>query len=907
MNTLRTYLPNRATLHRVRNSIRTRYALATGFFLLLILAVFYIGGRIVLVHLVKDAEQQVREIGTDINRIALRSADHIRRHVEELSSEDFGRPLTSFLGVHKAVNVACALRLDADGQFLAGVTAGTNAPLPLTAADVAGYTRHLAEWAASLARREVGTGGRGEHLAAGILHMRDHSCYCAITRGRDGTFLVLGTPFSSRAFTDQVNAAFAGMEMRVTNRTAPVAAVPMAITARAAKKNAGGGDGKGRSVLIPLVSEALNFYSGGFWKLGENPFEAVYTIRDIAGNPVSMIAVSLPKTFSNAAGLAIGRLTFFVTMIGIVLVLPVFWFQSHLLLNPLSRMTECVQRARELCGQADCPRLDWKGSDEFAELAFSVNALLETITNRTLAIAEVESRQKALINGLPDGLLVFDREHRLVSVIKQLDGVDAMPGLTETSPIDVTLYGRDGVEAFGKAVDAVLAHGRPQTLVLEAGTRPHTRWFDVRISPMAKLFVLAIVRDITESVIDRNRRRAAETRLQHVHKQESLSLLAGSIAHDVNNVLSSILNTVEIAAHKCTSATAQEVLATVREAVHRGSLMGQELMTYAGEMKINLRQVDFAKFMRDTRPVLNGVVGPNVSIRYDLPDDLPPVDADADQLWKVFFNLVKNASEAQDGVGEIRVRARRYEMTDDLAVYFFSSKPLPAGPGVLVTVSDDGPGIPKGMMRRVFDPYVSTKASGRGFGLATVNTIIDAHHGGVRVESQPDRGTTFGVFLPASRLVIVRPAPQVRMVGEPVPFEGERAARPKPAKAEKPHGPTVREILLVDDDAAILKTTAILLQTLGFTVHTARGQADALTTVHRRAGHLTCILLDAHLGATDSVRLLATCRAAAPGVRIVVTSGSTEETARELFAEQPFDAFLAKPYSLADLQETLHA
>ncbi len=906
MNTLRRHLlPDRGTLHRVRNSIRTRYALATGFFLLLILAVFYIGGRIVLVHLVKDAEQQVREIGTDINRIALRNADHIRRHVEELPAEDLGRPLASFLGTHKAVNVACALRLDTDGQFLAGVTAGTNAPLPLTAADVAGYTRHLAEWAVSLARRESGTGGRGEHLAAGILHMRDHSCYCAITRGRDGTFLVLGTPFSSHAFTDQVNATFAGMEMRVTNRKVPVAAVPVTFAPRKGAKATA--PSKQRSVLIPLVSEALNFYSGGFWKLGENPFEAVYTIRDIAGNPVSMIAVSLPKTFSNAAGLAIGRLTFFVTMIGIVLVLPVFWFQSHLLLNPLSRMTECVQRARELCGQADCPRLDWKGSDEFAELAFSVNALLETITNRTLAIAEVENRQKALINGLPDGLLVFDREHRLVSVIKQLDGADAMPGLTESSPIDVTLYGRDGVEALGKAIDAVLAHGKPQSLVLEAGTRPHTRWFDVRVALTGKLFVLAIARDITESVIDRNRRRAAETRLQHVHKQESLSLLAGSIAHDINNVLSSILNTVEIAAHKSSSPTAPEALATVREAVHRGSLMGQELMTYAGEMKIDLRQVDFAKLMRDARPVLNGVVGPNVTLRYDLPDNLPPVDADADQIWKVFFNLVKNASEAQDGVGEIRVRARRYEMTDDLAVYFFSSKPLPAGPGVLVTVSDDGPGIPKSMMRRVFDPYVSTKASGRGFGLATVNTIIDAHHGGIRVESQPDRGTTFGVFLPASRLVIVRPAPQVRMVGEPVPFEGERVVRPRPAKAEKPRGPTVREILLVDDDAAILKTTAILLQTLGFTVHTARGQADALTTVHRRAGHLSCILLDAHLGATDSVRLLATCRAAAPGVRIVVTSGSTEETARALFAEQPFDAFLAKPYSLADLQETLNA
>ena len=873
----------------MRHSLRTRYSLATGFFLLLILAAFYVGGRIVLVHLVKDAEQQVREIGTDINRIAIRNAEKIRSYVEGLKPEARAGDLDGFLGDHSDVSVSLAMRLSAEGVFEDGRLSSEGKVDSLSLGDMAGYANHFLTWARARRTDLDDASAPIGFISAGIIHVRGVSVYCALTPCPDGRFLVLGTTFSSEAFTAQVNATFAGMEMKVTNRKTPIHAIPLAMKGAAPRK--GSDLPKPQHFgIVPFVSEALDFYSGGFWKLGENPFEAVYTIRDIAGNPISMIAVSLPKTFSNAAGIAIGRLTLFISLVGIVLVLPIFWFQSRMLLNPLTRMTECVRRAREHCGKADCPRLDWKGDDEFAELAFSVNALLETITNRTLAIVQVENRQKALINGLPDGLMVFDRSHLLVSIIKQPDDIPSVPGFAERSPIDVTVFGRDGVEAFGKAIDAALATEKPQSLILEGGARPRTRWFDVRLSLMDKLFVLAIVRDITETVLDRNRRRAAETRLQHVHKQESLSLLAGSIAHDVNNILASILNTVEITFMDSDDPDVLEMLTTVREAVHRGSVMSKELMTYAGETKISLKRSDPSQLVRDAQRLAEGVVGENVTVHYDLPEGLPAVDADSDQIWKVFFNLIKNASEAMDGVGEIRVSARRFEMTEDLAVFFFSSKPLPPGPGVLITIADNGPGIPKDMLRRIFDPYVSTKSSGRGFGLATVNTIVDAHHGGIRVESQLGKGTAFGVFLPVSKIAVVKAIPP-------------RENAPAPIKPE--NVPTSREILLVDDDPAILKTTGILLQALKCTVHAANGQADALEVFHRRAQQLSCVILDAHLGATDPVRLLAMFRASAPNVPIIVTSGSAVETVQEIFASQPYDAFLAKPFTLADLKKAI--
>ena len=93
-----------------------------------------------------------------------------------------------------------------------------------------------------------------------------------------------------------------------------------------------------------MLSEALNFYSGGFWDIGGNPFEALFAIRDISGNAITMIAVSLPKTFANVTRSALGRLTFFIAMAGIVLVIPIFWFQSYVLLNPLTKMTEEIRK-----------------------------------------------------------------------------------------------------------------------------------------------------------------------------------------------------------------------------------------------------------------------------------------------------------------------------------------------------------------------------------------------------------------------------------------------------------------------------------------------------------------------------------------------------------------------------------
>ena len=880
---LATIRREKGVLRKVRHSIRTRYSLATGFFLLVILGLFYVGGRIVLVHLVKDAETQVRRIGADINRLADRNAGMIRRYVESLSDEQVDRPVNQLLGLYGKVDVELALRLGADG-FLEGYVAGGNAGEALRKSDVEGYESQFKQWVTSTGE----TGG----VPAGIVCIRGVSYYVALRKCAEDRFLLLGSRFDASAFTAQLNESFAGLELHVTGRRPEAVGVP--VTHVRPKRKAT--PEKQSFGLSSMVSEAFEFYSGGFWKLGENPFEAVYTIRDIAGQPVSRLSVSLPQTFSNAAGSAIGRLTLFVSIVGIVLVLPVFWFQSRMLLNPLTKMTDCVRRAREHCGEADCPRLDWRGDDEFAELAFSVNALIETISNRTLAIAQVENRQKALIHGLPDGLLIFDRQHRLITVIKQPDIVDPVPGLEEGKPVDVTVFGRPGVDAVGQAVDAVFAAGGVQIFMLDTGRGRHARYFDVRLARMDDLFALAIVRDITEYTQEHARRLAAETRLSHARKHESLTLLAGSIAHDMNNVLAAINNTVEITWLEEEDPLIVDAIDTIRDAVRHGTAMTRELMTFAGETKVIFKPIAPVAIVRDAQSLIAGIVGENVTVNYDVAEGLPAVDVDTDQIWKVFLNLVKNANEAMEGSGEISISVQAFTMTEDLAEDFVASKPIMPGRGVVFQFTDTGPGIKPEFLKRMFDPYVSTKASGRGFGLATVASIVDAHHGGIHVSSTVGVGTMFEIFLPASKTVLATESQRLKVT------QSTRMRRP----TLPPRGGT-KEILVVDDDATLLKTTSILLKVLKYSAFTATGHRDALDIFRSHAPNLKCVLMDANLGETDAVRLLGSFRAIAPNVPVVISSGYAPEKIHAQFATQPFNAFLAKPYTLAELQEVLES
>ena len=858
------------------HSIRTRYSLATAFFLLLALAMFYVGGRIVLVHLVRDAERQVKEIGVDVSRLAYRRADAVRQAAADaLAAADGGR-----IDPAKCVETggfSLAAEFAADGTFRGGLLRGSDgAARAVAAAELAPYAEALSRWVRASASPEA------RHAAAGIVRVGGVSHFVAMTSAGDGAVL-LGLPFDSAAFTLQVNDSLSGLEVRVTDRKADISLRSPCFEKGRAPQTDGFG-------IVPMFSSALNFYSGGFWDLRANPFEAVFTLRDIVGNAISMVTVSLPKSFASVTETAVGRLACFIAVGGILFVLPLFWFQSRVLLNPLTRMTREVSELGHRNSDVDCPRLEWNGKDEFALLAASVNRMLETISARSISIAQADARHQALIACLPDALAIFDPAGRIVAITKQPEGVDPIPGFTPGDVPDAAVFGQEPVDGFLRTLGEIFRGRKVGKMELEASAAGGgTRHFDLRVTRMDEYFALAVVRDVTEEAEEHSLRLAAEAREHDSMKRESLTQLAAGIAHDMNNVLSIVLNAAESEGAD-PSGDSSETLDTIREAVRRGSEMMRELRTFAGENRIHLVRVDPNLLFEDAKPLAEHTVGDNVLVSFEPGVDMPDVDADPGQFWKVFFNIIKNAGEAIGSrPGTIRVSVKPFAMTEALASGFISAAPLQPGAGVLFEIRDDGPGIPASLLPRLFDPFVSSKAIGRGLGLATVRTIVETHGGGISVDSQLDRGTVFHIFLPESKLA-------------PEPEQADPAAAAESASPQK-----AGEVLVVDDDPGIRRTSAILLKGLGRTAYVAKDHHEALAVVRRHAESLGAIVLDADLGATDSVRLLSSLRISAPGVPVVVSSGSSEESIRELFRAEPYDVFLAKPYTLAELKAALVA
>jgi len=385
---------------------------------------------------------------------------------------------------------------------------------------------------------------------------------------------------------------------------------------------------------------------------------------------------------------------------------------------------------------------------------------------------------------------------------------------------------------------------------------------------------------------------AALRRKLAANKQESLSILAAGIAHDVNNVLAVVLNTVESQWMDADDDQTLLAVNTIRDAVRRGTSMMRELMTFAGETRGKLQRIeDPNSIIRECHNLVRGIAAPNIVISYALTPGLPAVDANPDQCWKVIFNLVKNAAEAmKDHPGEIRISSQAFEMTPMEADSFTTPYTPRSGRGVLLTVSDNGPGIPQDFIRRIFDPYTSTKSLNRGLGLAIVNSIIEANGGGIRVRSSEGFGTAFDIFVPVSRQSAATATP----IANPTPTVDGTT----PASSTPP-----RMILIVDDDVNIVKTTSILLKTMHYIPLAAANRHEAMLQFRSHAQSLGCVLMDAHLGETDTLRLLRAFRMVSPSVPVVVHSGSSKENIAEMFSTQSYDDFLAKPFTFAELKD----
>ncbi|TAK55646.1 MAG: response regulator [Gammaproteobacteria bacterium] len=381
------------------------------------------------------------------------------------------------------------------------------------------------------------------------------------------------------------------------------------------------------------------------------------------------------------------------------------------------------------------------------------------------------------------------------------------------------------------------------------------------------------------SGVDITDRIELEGRYLQAQKMESIGRLAGGVAHDFNNLLTVILGTIDLTLEQMDAAAPSAgLLREGRRAAERATALTRQLLAFSRRQVTRPEVLDLGVVVRELSGMLQRLIGEHVRQTVVAADGLWPVRADRGQLEQVIMNLAVNARDAMPEGGGLTIETGNVEF-DELAAS--QHPPLPAGSFVQLTVTDTGIGMDAETRERIFEPFFTTKevGHGTGLGLSTVYGIIEQLRGGIWVYSEPGRGTTFKIYLPRSLAA------------------GQTEAATAPAVVIT----GTEAILVVEDDDALREIATSVLRSAGYTVLAAANARAALDIVTTHHGPLQLMLTDMimpGMGGRDLATRLAEIR---PDIRVLFTSGYTDDAILRQSVLEASDHFLSKPYTMAEL------
>jgi PAS domain S-box-containing protein len=371
-----------------------------------------------------------------------------------------------------------------------------------------------------------------------------------------------------------------------------------------------------------------------------------------------------------------------------------------------------------------------------------------------------------------------------------------------------------------------------------------------------------LTRDVTEL-------RRSEEDLQQAQKLEGIGVLAGGIAHDFNNLLTGIMAGMSLVKSGLPpDGAAFRIVEIAEQSSVRAAELIAQLLAYAGKGKFVISRFDLSTLISEMVPLIAASIAKTVKLDLALPPGLPWMEADASQIRQIAMNLIINGAEAIGAEGgTVRV----------------STGVSDSGAEIFMQVKDSGSGMSETTKAKMFEPFFSTKFTGRGLGLAAVSGIVRGHKGTMQVDSIPGQGTTFTVAFPAVRAEVLR------MVEPPV--------------SSLPHSADI--ILVVDDEPALREIAAVILKSSGYSVMAAKNGREAVEIFSRSSSKIAAILLDMTMpvmGGTEAFHLM---REIDAGVPIVVSSGYSELGTRDELGGDVIAGFIQKPYTAARLVESI--
>ncbi len=434
----------------------------------------------------------------------------------------------------------------------------------------------------------------------------------------------------------------------------------------------------------------------------------------------------------------------------------------------------------------------------------------------------------------------------------------------------------------------VLSTGERQTTRLRAfradGAERHMLWSAVLVRDPNGMpaRVVGTQVDITDQVRSDEERARIETQLQQAQKLESLGVLAGGIAHDFNNLLVGILGNASLAMLDLEpGAEARQSIAEIEQAAQRAAELTRQLLAYAGKGRYVVETADATAVISEMTSLMRTAISRNASLQMDLATSLPSIDVDVNQFRQVVMNLVTNASDALDTkAGLISVRTGRQEISRE---YLSACAPgTDAQPGTFtyVEVHDNGIGMDEATRYRIFEPFFSTKFTGRGLGLAATMGIMRSHRGAIRVYSEIGSGTSIKLLFPSST--------QSGIVGANTGLNSQEWR-------------SAGQVLVVDDEDSVRAVASALLRRRGFRTQEASDGAKALDIFQVQPNAFDLVLLDLTMPNMNGEETLRALREVNPSVNVLLMSGYNEQDVTRMFAGRNLSGFLQKPFRAEEL------
>lgn len=398
-------------------------------------------------------------------------------------------------------------------------------------------------------------------------------------------------------------------------------------------------------------------------------------------------------------------------------------------------------------------------------------------------------------------------------------------------------------------------------------------------SQSRQLGLIVLVEDLTDRI-------QAEEGMRQMQKLESLGILAGGVAHDFNNLLVAMLGQTSIAMAKVKPDNpGYPHIEKAVKAADQAALLTQQLLAYSGRGHFQIASLNLNLIIEENLHLFSVTTAKQIRLNIELADELPTVEVDRAQIQQVVMNLIINATEALgDDEGTITIITDTQEINADKPIYSPQlSTYLASGTYVTLEVQDDGPGIPADRVKKIFDPFYTTKEKGQGLGLSAVIGIVKGHKGGLTVKSDVGVGTSFKLWLPARN-------------------GHDSVSNPKSIEAELNFKGLV---LVIDDEVHVREAIVDILDLEQIEVVAAADGQEGLSLYQQRQKEIRLVLLDLSMPGWNGERTMQELRKFDPNVRIILSSGYSEIEALKRFTGKRLDGFLKKPYSADKLLETI--